>query len=74
MPLPGHDPYPGERCLGRTAGARAPEPAVDAIRAALTLPWSSGPVEGEINKPKLVKRSMYGHAGLDHLRARVTVN
>lgn len=44
---------------------------VDAVRAALSLPWSSGPVEGKINKLKLIKRSMYGRAGLDLLRARV---
>lgn len=44
---------------------------IDAVRAALTLPWSSGPVEGKINKLKLIKRSMYGRAGLDLLRARV---
>lgn len=44
---------------------------VDAVRAALTLPWSSGPVEGKINKLKLIKRTMYGRAGLDLLRARV---
>ena len=43
----------------------------DAVAAALTLPWSTGPVEGKINKLKLIKRSMYGRAGLDLLRARV---
>ncbi|HEY4544899.1 MAG TPA: transposase [Pedomonas sp.] len=31
---------------------------IDAVRAALTMPWSSGPVEGKINKLKLIKRSM----------------
>lgn len=44
---------------------------IDAVRAALTLPWSTGPVEGKINKLKLIKRSMYGRAGLDLLRARI---
>jgi len=33
--------------------------------------WSTGPVEGKINKLKLIKRSMYGRAGLDLLRARL---
>lgn len=42
-----------------------------AVAAALTLPWSTGPVEGKINKLKLIKRSMYGRAGFDLLRARV---
>lgn len=44
---------------------------IDAVRAALTLPWSTGPVEGKINKLKLIKRSMYGRAGLDLLHARI---
>ncbi|GAA0314686.1 hypothetical protein GCM10009087_26400 [Sphingomonas oligophenolica] len=44
---------------------------IDAVRAALMLPWSTGPVEGKINKLKLIKRSMYGRAGIDLLRARV---
>lgn len=44
-----------------------------AIRAALTLPWSNGPVEGTINRLKMIKRSMYGHAKLDLLRQRVLV-
>jgi transposase len=31
-----------------------------ALRAALTLPYSNGLVEGQINKLKYIKRSMYG--------------
>lgn len=42
-----------------------------AVRAALGLPWSTGPVEGHITRLKLVKRSMYGRAKLDLLRQRV---
>ena len=41
-----------------------------AIRAALTLPYSNGPVEGQINRLKLVKRSMYGRADFELLRQR----
>lgn len=33
----------------------------------LTLPWSNGPVEGHINKLKLLKRQMYGRAGIELL-------
>ncbi len=44
-----------------------------AIRAALTEPWSNGQTEGQITKLKLVKRQMYGRAGLDLLRARLLV-
>jgi hypothetical protein len=37
----------------------------------LTLPWSTGPIEGQINRLKVVKRTMYGRAGFDLLRSRV---
>ena len=43
----------------------------DAVHAALTLSWSTGPVEGHINRLKAIKRSMYGRAGFDLLRHRV---
>jgi transposase len=44
---------------------------LDAVHAALTLPWSTGPVEGQINRLKVIKRTMYGRAGFDLLRRRV---
>ncbi|MGK6317831.1 ISL3 family transposase [Neorhizobium sp. DT-125] len=44
---------------------------IEAVRAALTLPWSTGPVEGKINRLKFIKRSMYGRAGIDLLRSRI---
>jgi transposase len=44
---------------------------LDAVRAALTEPWSNGQTEGQITKLKLVKRQMYGRARLDLLRARL---
>ena len=43
----------------------------DATRAALTTPWSNGQTEGQVNRLKLVKRQMYGHASFDLLRRRV---
>lgn len=42
-----------------------------AVFAGLTLPWSQGPLEGHVNRLKLLKRSMYGRAKLPLLRARV---
>ena len=42
-----------------------------AVRAGLRLPWSQGPVEGAVNRVKLIKRSMYGRANFDLLRIRV---
>jgi transposase len=43
----------------------------DAVRAALTEPWSNGQVEGQVNRLKVIKRDMYGRAGFDLLRCRV---
>ena len=42
-----------------------------AVRAALTTPWSNGQTEGRITRLKLLKRQMYGRAGLDLLRRRM---
>ena len=43
----------------------------DAVLAGLTLPWSNGPLEGHVNRLKLIKRSMYGRADFDLLKRRV---
>jgi transposase len=42
-----------------------------AARAGLTLPHSSGKVEGHVNRIKMLKRQMYGRANLDLLRKRI---
>ena len=41
-----------------------------AVKAALSLEWSNGQVEGQVNRLKLLKRQMYGRAGFDLLRRR----
>lgn len=41
-----------------------------AVKAGMTLPWSSGPVEGHINRLKMLKRHMYGRARLALLSRR----
>lgn len=43
----------------------------DAVREALSGKWSNGQVEGQVNRLKYVKRSMYGRGGFALLRARV---
>jgi len=43
----------------------------DAVTAGLTVPWSSGVVEGHVNRIKMLKRQMYGRANPDLLRRRV---
>ncbi|WP_436846322.1 ISL3 family transposase [Streptomyces shenzhenensis] len=35
---------------------------LDAVIAGLTLPWSSGAVEGHVNRIKMLKRQMFGRA------------
>jgi transposase len=42
-----------------------------AVTAGLTLPYSSGTVEGHVNRIKMIKRQMYGRAKPDLLRKRV---
>jgi transposase len=42
-----------------------------AVKAALSLPWSQGQVEGHITRLKFLKRQMYGRAHFDVLRSRV---
>jgi transposase len=44
---------------------------IAAVRAALSQPWSNGPVEGQINRLKMLKRQMYDRAKFDLLRNRV---
>jgi transposase len=43
----------------------------DAVTAGLTLPYSSGPVEGAVTRIKALKRQMYGRAGFSLLRKRI---
>lgn len=43
----------------------------DAVVNGLTLPWSSGVVEGNVNRIKMIKRQTYGRAGFPLLRKRV---
>lgn len=42
---------------------------LDAVRNALTEPWSNGQMEGQISRLKTLKRAMYGRAGVELLRA-----
>ncbi|OJV13991.1 MAG: hypothetical protein BGO21_20175 [Dyadobacter sp. 50-39] len=44
-----------------------------AIWNAMSLHWSNGPVEGNVNKLKTIKRQMYGRAGFDLLKKRLVL-
>jgi hypothetical protein len=41
-----------------------------AVKASVTLPWSTSPVKGHINRLKMLKRHMFGRAHLDLLSRR----
>jgi transposase len=41
------------------------------VAAAMTYEWSNGPVEGHVNRLKMIKRQMFGRANFDLLRQRV---
>jgi transposase len=41
-----------------------------AVRAGVTLPWSQGPIEGQINRLKMLKRQMFSCALVDLLARR----
>jgi transposase len=41
-----------------------------AVRAAVSLGWSNGQTEGQINRLKTLKHQMFGRAGLDLLERR----
>ena len=47
------------------------KPDLTAVKAALSLPWSNGQTEGQVNRLKRIKRQMYGRASFDLLRHRI---
>ncbi len=68
----GLDPWIASAKQSNLAGfASGIEADRDAVAAAIVEPWSSGQVEGKINRLKLIKRQMYGRANLDLLKARL---
>ena len=44
---------------------------IQAVTAALTLPFHNGRTEGASTKTKMIKRQMYGRAGFALLRHRI---
>ena len=59
----------GDRDLVNLAASLRSDAA--AVQAALTEAWSNGQVEGQVGRLKVIKRQMYGRAGMKLLRARV---
>jgi transposase len=62
-----------ERCsvAGMRSFARGLRQDEAAVRAAMTVDWSNGQVEGRVNRLKTIKRTMFGRARFDLLRARI---
>jgi hypothetical protein len=51
--------------------AKAIRQDLEAVRNAMSEPWSNGQTEGQINRLKTLKRAVYGRAGVELLRARM---
>ncbi|MGW2372968.1 transposase [Kitasatospora sp. NPDC001683] len=47
---------------------------IDAATAGLSTPWSSGQVEGQVTRAKLLKRQGFGRSNLDFLRKRILLS
>jgi transposase len=70
---------PATGCMAIVRSARMPLQSFvngiradqEAVTAGLTLPFSSGAVEGQVKRIKMLKRQMFGRANLDLLRKRV---
>jgi transposase len=60
----------GSGIYGMRVFARGLQKDWAAVRNALTN-WSSGQVEGQINRLKALKRAMYGRLSVEILRARL---
>lgn len=52
---------------GFAGGIRRDRAAIDAM---VTMDWSNGQTEGQVNRLKMIKRTMYGRANFDLLRQR----
>jgi transposase len=61
----------GSGIHGMRVFARGLRKDLAAVRNALTTKWSSGQVEGQINRLKTLKRAMYGRVSVEIMRARL---
>ena len=49
------------------------EHAPQVVQAGIVEPWTTSPVEGQINRVKAIKRQMYGQATYPLLKQRVLI-
>ncbi|MDX3568409.1 hypothetical protein [Streptomyces sp. ID05-47C] len=69
--LAGPDAVDASQLPGLTGLALHLPPDRDAVTAGLTLHWSSGSIEGAVNRIKKIKRQLYGRAGFHLLRKMI---
>lgn len=69
--LPGSTQSKPAGCPGLTGFALHLRRDLDAVIAGLTLDWSSGSIEGAVNRIKRIKRQLYGRAGFHLLRKMI---
>ncbi|MEW2253052.1 ISL3 family transposase [Streptomyces sp. NPDC006975] len=65
------DAVDASRLPGLTSFALHLRRDLDAVTAGLTLDWSSGSIEGAVNRIKKIKRQLYGRAGFELLRKMI---
>ncbi|MEV0750190.1 ISL3 family transposase [Streptomyces sp. NPDC050273] len=65
------DAVDASRLPGLTGFALHLRRDLDAVIAGLTLDWSSGSIEGAVNRIKKIKRQLYGRAGFELLRKMI---
>ena len=56
--------HPRRRLPGIASFTKGLKQDLDAVTNGLTTNWNSGPVEGRVNHIKMIKRQMFGRAGL----------
>ncbi|MFD3585874.1 transposase [Streptomyces sp. NPDC058683] len=65
------DAVDASRLPGLTGFALHLHRDIAAVTAGLTLNWSSGSIEGAVNRIKKIKRQLYGRAGFELLRKMI---
>ncbi|MGW1411745.1 ISL3 family transposase [Streptomyces sp. NPDC002403] len=65
------DAVDASRLLGLAGFALHLRRDLDAVAAGLTLDWSSGSIEGAVNRIKKIKRQLYGRVGFELLRKMI---
>ena len=69
--LPWLEDVAESRISALTGFAKGVKQDLAAVINALSLPWSNGQTEGQVNRLKLITRQMYGRSNFDLLRRRV---